>query len=408
MIKKLILLAFCQIFLFCTREEIKPINSNGIFLNEVAAKVGEDWIEIYNDLEIAVDLSGYKIYDSSEKPYTLSGLTISPKGYLVLICDGTGTGITTSFRLSSSGEAVSLESPNGQLVDKVEYPSMSGSQSYARFPDGGSELLLTGSPTQGFSNGAGQTPTLRNVIRDPLIPSISTSVKISAEVLDSKGLKSVKLNYRFNSNPFQVIPMTLIGSNYVASIPPTGATGQIDYYIEAINNRDLKSIKPVTAPSVSYFYILNTDPIPPLVINEYLSANVSCCSDPDGFIGEFDDWIEIFNPGDVPVDIGGMYLSDSLANPFKYRVPSGQSSKTTIAAGGYLVIYADEQGNQGPLHINFKLSQFGEEIGLFYKDGRKIDTRIFGPQEIDISEGRTPNGSPAWSKMIPTRGSANK
>ena len=392
----------------CAHENVKPVDANGIFINEVAAKGGQDWIEIYNNLDAAEDLTGYVVYDDANIRYTLPALTIAAKGFVVLICDGTGSGTNTNFRLSSAGEAVYLEDPQGRLVDKVEFPAMTGSQSYARFPDGGTELLLTGESTRGSSNGSGQYATLRNAAREPLIPGLSNSVKITVEAFDPKGLKSLKLYYRFNNNPFQFASMSLSAGLYTATIPAAGATGQMDYYIEAINSIDLISVQPSTAPTEPYFYILTTDPIPNLVINEYLASNVSCCSDPDGLAGEFDDWIEIFNKGNSAVDVGGMYLSDSIANPFKFRIPLGQSTKTTIAPGGYLVIYADEQGTQGPLHASFKLNQLGEQVGLFFKDGRTIDTRIFGVQEADKSEGRKPNGSSTWSKMTPTRGSANQ
>lgn len=408
MLKKVFFLILTFLVMACAHENVKPVDANGIFINEIAAKGGQDWIEIYNDLDVQQDLTGYVVYDDTKVRYTLPSLTIASKGFLVLLCDGTGTGTNTNFRLSSAGESVYLEDPQGRLVDKVEFPAMSGSQSYSRFPDGGTELLLTGEPTQGSSNGNGQYATLRNAVRDPLIPGLSSAVKITVEAFDPKGLVSVKLFYRFNNNPFQFTSMSLSSGLYTATIPAAGNSGQMDYYIEAINSINLISVQPSTAPTEPYFYILTTDPIPNLVINEYLASNISCCSDPDGLAGEFDDWIEIFNKGNTAVDLGGMYLSDSIANPFKFRIPLGQAAKTTVAPGGYLVIYADEQGTQGPLHANFKLNQLGEQVGLFFKDGRTIDTRIFGIQESDKSEGRKPNGSSTWSKMSPTRGSSNQ
>lgn len=394
--------------LSCTREEIKPIEENGIYINEISAKGGEDWLEIYNDLERSENLGGYFIYDDPGLKFQLPDINIPAKGFIVLICDGTGTGSNPNFKLSSAGEVIFLESPDGKLVDKVIFPAMSGSQSYSRFPDGGAELLLTGEPTRGFTNGTGQFATLRNASRDPLIPGVSSQVNITVLVSDPKGLKSVRLYFRFNNAPYQFVNMTLNAGLYAVSIPAAGTTGQMDYYIEAVNTLDLISRQPSSAPALPYFYLLNNDPLPPLVINEYLALNMGCCTDPEGSLGEFDDWIEIYNKGNVPVDMADMYLSDSIANPFKFRIPTGNTSKTTIPAGGYLVVFADEQGTQGPLHASFKLSQLGEQVGLFYKDGRTIDTRTFGPQEADKSEGRKPDGSSIWSKMNPTRGSANQ
>ena len=56
----------------------------------------------------------------------------------------------------------------------------------------------------------------------------------------------------------------------------------------------------------------------PVVINELLASNVDSTADPQG---EFDDWIELYNAGDIPVDIGGMYLTDDTDTPMKWQIP---------------------------------------------------------------------------------------
>jgi hypothetical protein len=52
-----------------------------------------------------------------------------------------------------------------------------------------------------------------------------------------------------------------------------------------------------------------------------------------------------------------------------------------------------QNGSNGDLHVNFKLSQSGEAIGLFAPDGSIIDTITFGPQKPDVSQGRYPDGN---------------
>ena len=49
-----------------------------------------------------------------------------------------------------------------------------------------------------------------------------------------------------------------------------------------------------------------------------MSSNYSIIDDDEG---DFDDWIEIYNGEDKAVDIGGMYLTDNLENPTKWRIP---------------------------------------------------------------------------------------
>ena len=44
---------------------------------------------------------------------------------------------------------------------------------------------------------------------------------------------------------------------------------------------------------------------PAVFINEVMASNTKTLADPQG---DFDDWIELFNAGDTPVDLTGMYL----------------------------------------------------------------------------------------------------
>ena len=124
----------------------------------------------------------------------------------------------------------------------------------------------------------------------------------------------------------------------------------------------------------------------PLVINELMASNNNSIADPQG---HYDDWIEIYNSGSSPIDIGGMYLTDRLDEPMMWRIPVNYPALTTVPAGGYLLIWADEDGTDYGLHANFKLDADGEEIGLFDSDGATlIDSIVFPEQTTDISYGR--------------------
>ena len=124
----------------------------------------------------------------------------------------------------------------------------------------------------------------------------------------------------------------------------------------------------------------------PLAINELMASNSDIIQDPQG---EYDDWIEIHNFGRDAINIGGMYLTDNLSIPTKWRIPAN-----TIPSGGYLLIWADNDTTDSGLHANFKLSSDGEEIGLFDSDGvTLIDSIIFTDQTTDISFGRYPDGT---------------
>ena len=126
-----------------------------------------------------------------------------------------------------------------------------------------------------------------------------------------------------------------------------------------------------------------------LVINELMAANDTTVVDE---ADQFDDWFEIFNPGPRSVALEGLYLSDDAALPTKWRFASGR-----IGPGEYLVVWCDDDTEQGPAHTSFKLDADGEEIGLYDYDARAnapIDRIVFGSLPADASFGRSPDGSP--------------
>jgi hypothetical protein len=149
--------------------------------------------------------------------------------------------------------------------------------------------------------------------------------------------------------------------------------------------------------------------VPVLYLNEIMANNLSCCPDQDGARAEFDDWVEIYNAGNEPVDIGGMYLSQNRKEPLGYQIPKTNSALTTIPPGGFKILWADGNPDQGILHLSFKLNQMGEYIGLFYEDGRKIDEVKFDRQTENVSFGRRADGTSAWQEFSqPTPGKSNQ
>lgn len=148
-------------------------------------------------------------------------------------------------------------------------------------------------------------------------------------------------------------------------------------------------------------------PVPiTVVVNEIMASNSRTLADPQS---EFDDWIELYNTGSAAVDLGGCYLTDDLAEPTKWQIPTGNPKSTTIAAHGYLLIWADGELTDTGLHAGFRLSDGGEAVGLFAVDGTtSVDSVKFAKQQADVSYGRMPDGGPEWRKIVsPTPGAAN-
>lgn len=394
----------------CEKDQVDPIVVvEGIYINEIYSS-GDDWIELYNDKESATNISGYTIYDDATRKYVLpSGTSIPAKGFLVLTCNDEGVGLNTNFKLSSSGETVYLENAKGTLIDKVEFPLLDNGQSYARFPDGSVSLAITGNATKGTTNGDTQAPAIAKVDRSPLVPSIDQMVTIKAELISNTNISTVKLFYRLNSASFTSVPMNLSGTLYQATIPAANGLGKMEYYVEVTGTNNKLSYSPAVAPSKTHSYLLNADALPELVINEFMAFNTSCCPDNDSGTPEFDDWIEIYNKGTVAINIAGMYLSDNKANPFQHKIPTDNATLTTIPPGGYLILWADNTQGQGPLHLEFALANAGEDVALFYIDGRMIDSYSFPAQNENTSMGRTTDGAATWKAFsTPTPGKTNQ
>jgi len=70
-----------------------------------------------------------------------------------------------------------------------------------------------------------------------------------------------------------------------------------------------------------------------------MASNSAIAKDPQG---QYDDWIELHNPTESAIDVGGLYLTDDLENPTQWRIPGGNPTATTIPARGFLLIWADE------------------------------------------------------------------
>jgi hypothetical protein len=120
------------------------------------------------------------------------------------------------------------------------------------------------------------------------------------------------------------------------------------------------------------------------------------------------DWVELHNTSLVPVNLGGWYLSDSAAQPTKYRIANG----TVINPGAYLVFSQQFHFGTGPMPFAF--SELGEEVVLTAPAGpggeSYGDYWNFGATDNPITLGRyiTSTGEAQFVPMATaTRAQAN-
>ena len=136
------------------------------------------------------------------------------------------------------------------------------------------------------------------------------------------------------------------------------------------------------------------------VINEVMTANFTTWVDEQG---DPDDWIELYNPTADPIDISGWFLSDTDANLQKWQLPA--SEELVIPAEGFLVLFADNEPDEGPLHLGFSLKQTGDQVYLSNAEVL-VDFIEFDFLWQDVSAGNT--ATLEWAVFdIPTPGMAN-
>ncbi|MBN2271437.1 MAG: lamin tail domain-containing protein, partial [Sedimentisphaerales bacterium] len=119
-----------------------------------------------------------------------------------------------------------------------------------------------------------------------------------------------------------------------------------------------------------------------LVINELLANSEA---------GPGTDWIELYNPGPIAVDLSNIYLSDGRFALLMYKLPDG----VVLEPGEFWTV---REAPSGPLP--FALNYAGETLFLTAATTdpspqplRVLDAVRFPPSEEDVTFGRYPDGS---------------
>ena len=129
-----------------------------------------------------------------------------------------------------------------------------------------------------------------------------------------------------------------------------------------------------------------------LIISEVLASNSSAYASDGGYY----DTVELLNASDSSLELSDYYLTDSMGEPERFRLPQG-----TLAPGEYKLIVFDGKESSP----SFSLSSDGESIKLTRKDGYIQDVLTCPYLPTDISYGRSGSSLLYFDK--PTLGKAN-
>ncbi|HEY2952768.1 MAG TPA: lamin tail domain-containing protein [Verrucomicrobiae bacterium] len=377
-----------------------------IVLNEVladnqsltnASGVVADWVELFNRNGANVDLSGMSLTDDPANPrrYVFpSGWIIPANSHRVIECAGGAapSAANTGFGLSAAGEAVYLyERPanGGLLVDSIVFGLQAANLSIGRVPSGTGNWSLN-QPTRGAANVAAALGNPASLKLNEWLGS-STGNGDWFE-LYNPGSQPMALSGLFLTDTsdtpalFPIAPLSFIGAGSFAyrrffadtlvlagadhvNFKLAGSGGFVGLYssdgtpIDGVSfGRQELDVSEGRWPDGSADILRFPDSPSPGHANYLPITNIGISEVLTHTDVPLEDAVELFNPTGAPVDVSGWYLSNTLDDPRKFRLPNG----TIISAGGYKVIY-ENQFNAGPTAFTFN-SAHGDQAYLSVYD----------------------------------------
>jgi len=215
-----------------------PIVTADVKLNEIMSTGDPDWLELYNAGNTDLDLSGYALKDSNTK-WIIPNVTIPAGGHVSFDCDGKDENGSTSFKISSGGESISLFNSADDLIDEVTTPDMAAQVglTYGREIDGG-DVWVVMSPTKGKPNSTVNNPPV--IVAEPLTEFMDV---YAVQASDADGIASVKLVQMINGGVAS-IEMALVDDEYKTTVPRGKVGDVVKYYVVATDNSGLQTYYP--------------------------------------------------------------------------------------------------------------------------------------------------------------------
>ena len=381
-----------------------------------------DWVEIHNASPAAASLANWSLSDGGNprKFVFPPDTSIPANGFLVVWCD-TATnapGLHAGFALGRKGEFLALYDAQTNRVDALSFGLQLPNGSIGRVGPAGAWALTL--PTPGSPNLAAPV-TLTNLVINEWLANAAPGGSDWLELYNSSPSLPAALDgiafgtsnaiFHFKSLSF-IPPLQFIqlfadeapGKDHLDFTLKAGgdaitlfaASGQVldtvsfGPQMEGVSegrlpngSSNLVAFPLTPSPGASNYVIAYSGPL----LNEIMARNTGSLYDPRG---NTPDWIEIYNPGASPFDLGGMSLTTDPANPAKWTFPAG----TTLNPGAFLLVWCDADHpastTAGPdMNTGFALSADGESVYLFDPARRLADSIAFGFQISNRSIGRS-------------------
>ena len=361
---------------------------------------GDEFVELYNAGSAPVDISGWRLGDSSSSETHFQfppNAVIEPGSYVVLFGGGTPSGFAVPVYtddgrigngLTNKGEDIRLIDDTGAEIAVVSHGDWPNDQSLVRHPLDSDTWVAhkTASPTgAAFSPGRATDAEPETPIEPPIDPPdppvdppVDPPIEPPIEPPDPP------------VDPPIEPPDPPVDPPIEPPDPP------VDPPIEPPDPPVDPPIEPPIEPP-------NPSPAYDLVISEVLAdppSGAAGDANQDGQRDTYEDeFVELYNAGSAPVDISGWRLGDSASSETHFQFPPN----AVIDPGSYVVLFGggDPTGFTVPVYIDDGrigngLTNKGEDIRLIDDNGTEVAIVSHGDWPNDQSLVRHPLDSDTW------------
>ena len=126
---------------------------------------------------------------------------------------------------------------------------------------------------------------------------------------------------------------------------------------------------------------------PSLVFNEVISNNEGVYIDENG---ELDDWVELANATDVPLNLNQFSIADGSSDAI--TLPD-----IVLQPQEVIVLWADDSPEDGERHLPFKISSGGETLKLFNQENTLVDEVVVPELDDNQAYARFPSITGSFS-----------
>lgn len=358
--------------------------------------VDDEFVELVNASPIDIDITGWQIFDGSEKRHVFPASTVVPAGGAVVVfARGTPSGAfggsivqlasvlapSGNLSLSNTGDQVIIKDSENNDIASYTYTGTTEGKSFTRIPDvTGSDDPMTlhpansGSDLKTFGGDPAYISPGTKVDGSPFIVPAETSVQLtstSSTVNEGDGTITITISIvgKSDANPTSVDLVLTSGSagdlnNYTtqAITFPAGSDADQEVVITITDDADVETDEVFTfqlqnvtggnaavigaAASFELTIQDNDFAVSSVIINEYMawpagsdaSANGPVVDSNGDGSADFteDEFIEFVNNGNVDVDMSGWKIYDSNTQfLLRHTFPAG----TVLNPGGALVVF---------------------------------------------------------------------